>query len=85
MTIGLVEWKEWKKISNEVRLMNRFKSEYTNIKKGLDETYDGYKNKNDKLIGETTKIEENHEKLREKCHNYDQYEDEVSTMGWHKT
>ena len=53
MTIGLVEWKEWKKISNEGLTDEQAKSEYTNIiKKGLNELYDGYKNKNDKLIDE---------------------------------
>lgn len=78
MTIGLVEWKEWKKISNEGLTDEQAKSEYTNIiKKGLNELYDGYKNKNDKLIDETMKIEENYEKLKEKCYNYDQYEDEA--------
>ena len=44
------------KISNEGQTDEQAKSEYTNIvKKGLDELYDGYKNKNDKLIGETIK------------------------------
>ena len=78
MTMGLVEWKEWKKISNEGLTDDQAKSEYTDIiRKGLDELYDGYKNKNDKLIDETKKIEENYEKLKEKCNSYDQYEDKA--------
>ena len=78
MTVGLVEWREWKKITNEGLTQDQAKSEYTNIvKKGIDELYDGYKNKNDKLIEETDKIEENYEKLKEKCNNYNEYEDEA--------
>ncbi len=77
MTIGLVEWKEWKKISEEGITQEQAKSEYTDIvKSGLNELYDGYKTKNDKLIQQTEKIEENYEKLKEKCNNYNQYEDQ---------
>lgn len=76
MTIGLVEWRDWKKISEEGITSEQAKSEYTDIvKKGLDELYNGYKSKNDTLIKETEKIEKNYEKLKEKCNNYNQYED----------
>lgn len=84
MTIGLVEWKEWKKITEEGITQEQAKSEYTNIiKKGLVEVYDGYKNKNDKLTDQTEKIEENYEKLKENCNKYAEYEEPIGS--WNNT